>query len=142
MLESLININVVVLLIMKKIKLSSSSVGKRSSHSQSFQVFIWDIWWVYYLVRHNYSLCVSAASYLHHFPLWAFRKDQDLIVERIQRFPHCFGLFLGDADPICQEVNFDIRRLNMSKQKKLHLYTTFIHFFFSRNLQRAKTTKT
>lgn len=56
-------------------------------------------------------------SHLHHFPLWALREDQDLVVERIQRLPHWLGLLLGNTDPILQEVNFDVGRCNKSKQK-------------------------
>lgn len=49
-------------------------------------------------------------SYLHHFPLWTFRKDQDLVVKRVQRLPDGLGLLLGHADPVFQEVNFDVGR--------------------------------
>lgn len=53
---------------------------------------------------------VNGVSYLHHFTLWAFREDQDLVVERIQRLPHGLGLFLGHADAVLQEVNFNVGR--------------------------------
>lgn len=56
-------------------------------------------------------------SYLHHFPLWTFRKDQDLVVKRVQRLPDGLGLLLGHADPVFQEVNFDVGRWNGSRQK-------------------------
>lgn len=50
----------------------------------------------------------NGVSHLHHFTLWAFREDQDLVVERIQRLPHRLGLFLGHADAVLQQVNFDV----------------------------------
>lgn len=49
-------------------------------------------------------------SYLHHLALRTLRKDQDLVVERIQRLPDRLGLLLGHADAVLQEVDLDVGR--------------------------------
>lgn len=56
-------------------------------------------------------------SHLYYFSLWAFREDQDLVVQRIQTLPHWLGLLLGHTDAILQEVNFDVGRWNNNRNK-------------------------
>lgn len=66
------------------------------------------------------SVLHGGVSYLNHFPLWAFREDQDLVVERIQRLPHWLGLLLSHTDPVLQEVNLDVGRWNDTRVKYKH----------------------
>lgn len=66
--------------------------------------------------KNGWNMTREVMSYLHHFPLWTFRKDQDLVVKRIQRLPDWLGLLLGHADAVLQEVNFDVGRWKHSTQ--------------------------
>lgn len=50
------------------------------------------------------------APHLQDFALGTLRKQQHLVIQRVQRFASDFGLLLGNADAVLQQVGLDVGR--------------------------------
>lgn len=52
--------------------------------------------------------CPPLAPHLQDFALGTLRKQQHLIIQWVQRLASDFGLLLGDADAVLQQVGLDV----------------------------------
>lgn len=50
------------------------------------------------------------APHLQDFALGTLRKQQHLVIQRVQRLASNFGLLLGNADAVLQQVGLDVGR--------------------------------
>lgn len=50
------------------------------------------------------------APHLQDFALGTLRKQQHLVIQRVQRFASDFGLLLGNADAVLQQVGLNVGR--------------------------------